>query len=488
MILLPLGAGASSYPQIRMDERIELVSALALLAGADSTASGFYEYPSPYARRLRRELSAHQRDAAVSALDARLRAGLTSLDLYQIALRLSPTPPYALVEQLPQPIIDRLGGAQAAADFLAALSRFSTEADFPGFWLRSEPDRQSLMAPAKAQAETSTARALLEQYTGLPALPHSVILSPEAEPVFALTTYVGEDGLLSVFGPERYRRDWLFRLIFQFNLAGRRNDLWRQDLQAQLARAPGADPQVVREAAAAATARLLQLQGAHEMAELTLVKYARVGMPHLRALFNRLEAYESARERYPTILDFYPELLRAYVADDARSDFSGGLETLWRTPDAVTVIAPGGAAGPWAAAALALWPQAELLDPEQAGARDLTGRHLVVVGTLEQNAWLKKNWDELRLPLHLTAEGVSWARADRDARNYELQGRLGLVTVARHPTDRLRGALILTAAQPSALPRLEFRPASGLDFLILDGERVAKAGLYEKSLLPWRPR
>ncbi|MEQ1920123.1 MAG: DUF4932 domain-containing protein, partial [Elusimicrobiota bacterium] len=180
MILLPLGAGASSYPQIRMDERIELVSALALLAGADSTASGFYEYPSPYARRLRRELSAHQRDAAVSALDARLRAGLTSLDLYQIALRLAPTPPYALVEQLPQPIIDRLGGAQAAEDFLAALSRFSTEADFPGFWLRSEPDRQSLMAPAKAQAETSTARAILEQYTGLPALPHSVILSPEA--------------------------------------------------------------------------------------------------------------------------------------------------------------------------------------------------------------------------------------------------------------------------------------------------------------------
>ena len=487
-LLLPLGAFASPYPDIRMDARIELVSALALLAGADSTASGFYEYPSPYARRLRRELAPHQKDPAVSALDARLRAGLTSLDLYQIALRLSPTPPYALVEQLPQPIVDRLGGTQAAEDFLTALSHFAEEADFPGFWRRSEQERQSLMAPAKAAAEKSTAQAVLEKYTGLPALPHTVILSPEAEPVFALTTYVGENGMLSVFGPERYKRDWLFRRIFKFNIAGRRNDLWRQDLQAQLARAPGADAEVVREAAAAATARLLKLQGAHEMAELTLVKYARVGMPHLRALFHRLEAYESARERYPTILDFYPELLRAYVTDDSRSDFSGGLETLWRSPDAVTIIAPGGAEGPWAAAALAQWPQAQILSPKQAAAKDFTGRHLVAVGTLEQNAWLKTNWDALRLPLRLSVEGVSWARADRDARSYELKGRLGLITVARHPTDRLRGTLVVTAAQPSALPRLEFRPASGLDFLLLDGERVAKAGLYEKSLLPWRPR
>ena len=161
---------------------------------------------------------------------------------------------------------------------------------------------------------------------------------------------------------------------------------------------------------------------------------------------------------------------------------------LWHTPDAVTVIVPGGATGPWAAPARAIWPQAELLEPEQAVARDLSGRHLVAVGTVEQNAWLKKNWAALCLPLHLTVKGVAWARADRDAHGYELKGRLGLITMARHPTDRLRGALIVTAAQPSALPRLEVRPASGLDFLVLDGERVLKAGLYEKSLLPWRPR
>lgn len=487
-LLLPRPLLAAPYPELRMDERIELVSALALLAGADATASGFYEYPTPYARRLRRELSPHRGDAAVTALDARLRAGLTSLDLYQLALRLSPSPPYALAEQLPQPIVDRLGGAQAADDFLAALSRFAVEADFSGFCRRSEAERRALMAPALLDAERSTARAILEKYSGLPALRHTVILSPEAEPVFATTVSDGAGGLISVFGPERYRRDWLFRRIFQFNIAGRRNDLWRQDLQYQLARAPGADAQVVREAAAAATARLLQLQGAGEMAELTLVKYARVGMPHLRALFHRLEAYETARDRYPTLLDFYPELLSAYVADDARSDFSGGLETMWRSPEAVTVIAPGGAAGPWAAPARALWPQAEILEPAQAFSRNFTGRHLVAVGTLEQNAWLKENWAALRLPLHLTAEGVTWARSDRDARSYELKGRLGLVTVARHPTDRLRGALIVTAADPSALPALAARPASGLDFLILDGERVEKAGLYEKSLLPWRPK
>lgn len=479
LLLLPPRA-AASYPELRMDERIELVSALALLAGADSTASGFYEHPTPYARRLRRELGPYKGHAAVAALDARLRAGLTSLDLYQLALRLSPS--YEIGGQLPQPLVDRLGGAEASAQFLKLLSRFSADADFPGFWRRSEAERAALVAPAKAQADASTARAVLEKYTGLPAVNHAVILSPEAEPVFAVTVPDGE-GLLSVFGPERYRRGLLGRK-FLFNLASRRTDLWRQDLQAQLARVPGAPPEIVREAAAAATARLLLLEGSSEMAELTLVKYARVGMPHLRALFDRLAAYEADRKRWPTIASFYPELARAYAADASLSDFSGGLEALWRAAEPLAVIA----SEPWSAAAKTIWPQAEVIEPLDALKKDFTGRHVVVAGTREENAWLRRNWDALQLPLKLSSGAVSWARSDRDARTYELRGRLGLVTVARHPTDRLRGALIFTAADAADVPALEPRKSNGLDFLVLDGNLVLKAGLYEKSLLPWRPK
>jgi hypothetical protein len=486
LFLALAAAAASPFPAVTMDERVELVSAAALLAGGDRTASGFYEHPIPYARRLRRELGPSSGHPAVKTLDERLRQGLSSQDLYELALRLSSAPPYALQSQLPDPIARKLGGAAGAAAFLAQLEDFARASDFAGFWERGAADRRPLLAAAENSAADPTLRSRLESYTGAAAPPFTVIVSPEAEPVFAVTVRDGAGAVTSIFGPQRFRRDWLMRPKLRFEVAGRLSDLWREAMLSQLASA-GITGDEAREAAMAATARLQWLTASKEMGELALVKYARVGQPRLRAMFDRLAAYEADRKRYPTLASFYPELIRARAEDASVSDFSGGLEALWSAKDALTAVIPGGEAGPLAAGVRSVWPQAKLVDAA-APDSDLSGAHVVVVGRREDNAWLRRHWDELRLPLRLTREGLSWSRKDREAKSYELAGRLGVITVGRHPSDRLRGALVFTAAESSAVPSLSPRSAPDLDFLVLSGADVVKAGRYEKSLLPWRPR
>lgn len=475
-------AAAAAFPEVRMDARVELISAVALLAGGEKTGSGLYEYPIPYARRLRRELGPRRDHPAVATLDAGLRRGLTSLQLYEIAMRLSPYAPYDLRRKLPGPIIEKLGGPEGAAQFVGQLSLFASDADFAGFWERSEPERRALVESVELQARDPFIRETLEKYTGLPAPSYQLLISPEAEAVAAFTVK-GYDSVLSIFGPDRSNKDREGRPIFRFDLVGRPADFWRESVEVQISNATGATGDEAREIAIATAARLLWLTRSREMGEESLVKYARIGMPHLRALFDRLAVYEVSRDSYPTLVDFYPELKRAYEQDDQVSDFSGVLEALWTTSDSATVVVPASA---WSARVLKVWPNARVLDAAAALSSDLSGGHIIAVGSIEENAWIRERWKELRLPLELTRASVEWTRAERGVNDNRLNGRLGLITVARHPNDRMHGVLLVTAVEPGAVPALELPPSTGVDFLVLEGKRVVKAGLYEKTRLPWR--
>jgi hypothetical protein len=55
--------------------------------------------------------------------------------------------------------------------------------------------------------------------------------------------------------------------------------------------------------------RLLELSGEREAAAEWPVKYARIGLPYIGPLAERLREFEADRTRYPALLDFYPRLI-----------------------------------------------------------------------------------------------------------------------------------------------------------------------------------
>jgi len=76
------------------------------------------------------------------------------------------------------------------------------------------------------------------------------------------------------------------------------------------------------------------------------VKYARIGLPHLGPLIEKLKAYEADRARYPTLDSFYPSLLETLEALAARENekpaYYGRIKDILAASGPFVIIAPGG--------------------------------------------------------------------------------------------------------------------------------------------------
>ena len=172
--------------------------------------------------------------------------------------------------------------------------------------------------------------------------------------------------------------------------------------------------------------RLLDLSGEREAAREWPIKYARIGLPYIGALAERLREFEADRARYPTLMDFYPRLVDAIeeLARGAAAEipFQGGIRAILDSPAARTVILPGEEAPGVGAALRRLaadrWKGAAVLTDAEALRADLKGRTLIVIGTATGNRWLRRHLSELQLPYLATTafyprifEMTSWQTA-----------------------------------------------------------------------------
>ncbi|MCR4295677.1 MAG: hypothetical protein NUW21_09100, partial [Elusimicrobia bacterium] len=136
--------------------------------------------------------------------------------------------------------------------------------------------------------------------------------------------------------------------------------------------------------------------------------------------------------------------------------------------------------------ARARWKGAALLSDEEALARDLAGRTLIVIGTASGNRWLARRRGELQLPVALEAARLSFDARPGESARLVFEGKLGLISVAVNPADQSKGLVLYTAAEPGLLASLVGAYDGPADFAVLDAGAPVKLGRYEKSRRPWR--
>ncbi len=338
LILLPSRAAAAApaaaappFVELRTDPRFELLAMVQLLAGADRNSSAFFRHDIPYDRAAEAWFRPYARHPVVEKYQELAANGFDYLEMYTFVFGLTDPPELEMTpERIPAGIAAHAGGAQSLKEFQLLLADFARVSRFQEFYDGQAGERAALVALAAAPLRGTDLHAVFLRYTGWePPARYTVIVSPFAEPVMSVTfTTADPDGrprLTSLFGPELRRGEFVFRLETRFaHLMVENVNLELKTLllpdSARLAASealyapagkacgPSWDDCARRQISFAVGARLFELQGLPGAAEWP-VKYARIGMPDLAPLIERLKDYEARRDLYPTLADFLPRLV-----------------------------------------------------------------------------------------------------------------------------------------------------------------------------------
>lgn len=505
------------FPAARSDARVELLGMVRLLARDEVGSAGFYRRDRPYERELERRLAPLAAHPVVARWLELERAGLGYVAAYQWVLTLGEPPGLAAGRGAPGDAERAAGGAEGLEEFRLMLADFARAAGFARLYAETAPLREPMVEDVRAQARALDLRRPLERYWGGPvAVRYALIVSEFVEPAIAVTAASrDEDGtprLTSLTGAEE------FEGRVRPRLAARRGTLWAEALNEALkpafaalegrlrssasllgetsGRCAESWPECARkEAAFAAATRMLRLAGDDAAADEWPVKYARVGMPHLAPLAAALKGFESRRGGR-ALPAFAPELARTFdaLASSAAAPvpFALGVAAALADPAPCVLIAPA-SPGPALTAALARFRRErrlcdEELTGEQALARSLAGRGIVAVGAPGENAWLARRWAELQLPARLDGAALRMNPRPGEAAGTAYGGAVGFVSVARNPDDAARPVLLFTAPDAARVPGLLAGFPETADYEIRDGTAPVKAGIYEKSRLPWRTK
>ena len=328
---------------VTVDPRIELyyvVLALSDFRGPPGApAPVMTDLDFPYRAAVRERFGPFQDHPAVGRYGEMARKGFWMGHPVSTMLHLSPPP--ALVEEIPvnEFTVKMAGGRPAMDAFLEDMCRFARDSGF-GEWFRERrPFFRRMTAGCRGRMERDYVADLVE-YFGEARDGYTLILAPLAHPGgfgprvrlksgrYAAFAVIGPKGLeadVPTFGSPEQKRRLLwheFSHAHVNHLTDRHLDqlmapvtVLQGHTRAEVERyvpwevhvADWVSEHVVR----AVTTRLAHREMGPGEGDAALEKEAR-RFPHVGLLARRLEAYESDRERYPTLAAFFPELVEVF--------------------------------------------------------------------------------------------------------------------------------------------------------------------------------
>lgn len=445
----PAGA-ADSAPEpvshqilVHVDPRLELLGVVQMLAAQSAPPHGFALHPrNPYVAALKKRFSDAAQDDVVKR-EAALPAFFDFLHRGDLLMRLGPLPDLQPKLFIPGAMAFQAGGQAALDGWLGALRDFSKRRDFAAAVAEQKP----LIEPAVDAFRQSVIKndylRKIERYTGLPFVGrYEVSLSP-----FFLAgsmdnvVYMADDGSYDIrtvigaqetpggldFLPDRYPTTVWHEL--SHGLLDTMADLNEDEIMERggpngrnkPAGCYGDWLQCVKEQVVRAVMiRLVTINMGEAAGKRVLQEEGTVRFPALADMVEKLKIYEKERDKYPTLVEFYPELLKTLPPPDPA--LARGSETAQVKPEEVS--GPGDPGPNWVINSV--WPFAS------EGQRARALRYLNIPRALDADLLRK------RAALRLMAGDSDGAASDAKA------------ALAQRPNDA--GAALLRA---SALMRLD---------------------------------
>lgn len=316
-----------------VDPRIELMSVVQLLSRYPLVTSHNHSYKAEAARFF----APHARHRAVTMFATMRRADFNFSAVPEAVMAFTPPPALRRRRESTPAILASAGGEAQLDAFVAALRDFAAESRFEAFYRDHAPVYAALVS--RTEPVVSSVLESLRAYTGIPLGDTTVVLGPLLHDGGFAATYRNEAGRPEVYafiGPVGVvdgvpdfgtveRLDPLITHEFAHSImnplvarhrpaVAARAQLHAPIREAMLRQGYGEWDQVVYEhVIRAITVRLTTIRRGEAAGQAALQEELNRGFSHLPALLRRLEQYERSRNRYPTIADFFPELLTAFA-------------------------------------------------------------------------------------------------------------------------------------------------------------------------------
>jgi Flp pilus assembly protein TadD len=318
-------ADLASYAEFAVDPRVELISVLLRLGGAEREKGDKRNELEKLADQRFASFAAH---AAVARARALSRGGAAPGQVpLRLALALDDPPELTERGLPPEPWLSAAGGPAGFRAFAASLRSFAKEARFASYYDAARPLYKGFVAEARAEALREENPRAAQAYLGAELPKAHFLLSallPETdgadfdlhEGAAAVRTFVWPAAQQP--GPARFRFD-----AFGDSVAHELIHAVTDPLVPEHFTARGAVPKGCNDAGGAGTwracaqehlvyavtLRLLAADAGEEAARIQTAAYAERGYPRLTELTEKLKAYEQSRARWPKLAAYAPELL-----------------------------------------------------------------------------------------------------------------------------------------------------------------------------------
>lgn len=313
-----------------VDSRIELMSVIQLLSE--------YSLVSRLETKYKNSVSAHfgslGKHPAVKRFSELSADGFDFNNVPDAFIALT-EPPF-LTQRWPakEEVVISAGGSESYDQFLNFARDFARQGDFNGFFASNRSSYKKMITGSKPAIRAAIES--LESYLGLTLGTTQVILGPLLHDGGFATSYVEQDGQISAYaflGPSEVvkerpcfgtaeRLQPLVAHEFAHTVVNPLTASYAVEVsnfesnfvlltEAMTREGYSNWEQVVNESIIRAiTARMVALEFGSEASEVEVSQELERGFVYVPALIEKLKNYESKRPKFPTIAEYYPELLR----------------------------------------------------------------------------------------------------------------------------------------------------------------------------------
>ena len=325
--LKPVSAMANGVA-VEVDPRVELMAVIQLLDDYPVLTA----FESPYRSDAKAYFAGFSKHSAVTTFDRLASDGFAFDAVPKFFASLTNPPNVELNGDVPSEAIERAGGIENLKQFAPQIAEFASESDFSAFYRAHKGTyRTSVDSTLK---DASTAVGQLEDYLGVKFPAARIVVSPLLhDGGFAMRG--GRPDAQAFVGPVRVRDGFpdfgdkvrLGRLIWHEFSHTVVNPLTSQ-AKARVATLEVTEPgframmrkhayedweTIVNESIIRAIeVRLAERQLGSDAAKTVQADQLKRGFVHVPRLVALLHEYESNRKAYPTLAEFYPELLTAF--------------------------------------------------------------------------------------------------------------------------------------------------------------------------------
>jgi len=504
--------------EFSVDPRIELLAAVQLLSSYEERYNLITDVDTPYKRAMAEYFGPYAKHAAVQLFDELSADGFAFDAPPSIMLHLSEPPSLRPIIEIPEVLVGRAGGSEKLDRFLQSLRDFAVASDFAGFFGEQRPTIDAMVEVAESTAEASEWIATLEAYYGMRQHGYHIVLAPifqgnygpriqRADGSYDLYSVVGTRGVVDgvpVFGnTASFRHLALHEFGHSFvnpTTSRFEEEVYRYEgllgpIQERMrSMAYGSwEPALNEHILRAVTTRMIHNREGPAAGERALNYERNRGFIYVPALVEKLAEYEANRDRFPTFVDFYPELLgvlaelstKDIVKEFRLDEFGGPIAAATSDEGSVVLIMPTAESDPKAQEQIEeyvrmvherFFSDAPLLTDREALERDLARHDIVAYGTLSGNLWLAAHADAL--PIRVLPDRVV---ADSTYAGEHLR----VITAVPSPYDRAHAVLVYTAQAAADVPGINGVIHGQTDYVIASGTERLAEGFYRKEAEHW---